>query len=192
MPSAIFSVSRRLHEYAIEIFFSKNTFKLYSLDLSPNQDSRYILRFLQAIPQRALKYIRSLRLVFDALDYHVLGPDTEFQNNWNSTVEFISQNLALCQLCVRIEDRSSRSGGSVENLMTGRDDSAEMEDLEWIMYQRLAEPLESLGSLRALYIRFSLPPYKRYTELRKQREIILERRIMGDTYDSSTADKDHL
>jgi hypothetical protein len=60
------------------------------------------------------------------------------------------------------------------------------------MYQRLAEPLESLGSLRALCVRFSLPTYKGYAELRKQREIILERRIMGDTYDSSTVDKDRL
>jgi hypothetical protein len=189
MPSAIFSINRRLHEYAIEIFFSKNTFKLYPGDPEPESDSRYLLRFLQAIPQRALMYIRSIHLIFEGLDYHILGPGKVFQKNWNSTVEFISRNLKLPQLCLTIEDHGSRFGGSVENLTTGRDDSAEVEDLEWIMYQRLAEPLESLGCLRALYIHFSRPPYERFVELRKQREIILERRIMGDAYNSIATGK---
>lgn len=57
------------------------------------------------------------------------------------------------------------------------------------MYQRLAEPLESLGCLRALYIHFSRQPYERFAELRKQREIILEKRIMGDAYSSIASGK---
>lgn len=81
MPLAIFSVNRSLYEYATEIFFSKSTFKLYPRDPNPDPDSLYMLQFLQGIPQRALKYIRSLHLIFEGLDYHILGPSKPFQQN---------------------------------------------------------------------------------------------------------------
>lgn len=90
----------------------------------------------------------------------------------------------LRQLHLRIDDHRYRGGGSAENLTTGIDDSTDLEDLEWVMYQHLSVQLESLGCLRALYIHFSQPPHERFAELRKQREIMLERRIMGDAYNS--------
>jgi hypothetical protein len=49
----------------------------------------------------------------------------------------------LPQLCLRIEDIAWHGGGSVENLMKGRKDGAEIEDLECLMYQQLTEPLSA-------------------------------------------------
>ena len=186
MPSAIFLVSKKVHEYATEIFFSQNTFKIYPGDFSP--DSLHLLEFLRAIPSAAWQHLRAVQVELRGLEYRLLGSGTEYQNNWDLTIGFISQSLDLPRLCLRIEDAGSR-GASEANLTTGSDDSAEVEEQEWMLYQHLGEPLSKLKGIKDLWIHFAPAPYRKFAELRKQREIILEKRIMGDAYDSTDRGK---
>lgn len=193
-PSALFLVSRKLTEYATEIFFSKNTFVAYPGDASPDPpDSLYLLYFLQQLPPTALKYIRNLRIEFSGLDYHFLDSDTKFQTHWTMAIEFISRSLILPRLCLRVVDKTSRDATEAW-YTTGVDDSAELESQEWDLYQSLTEPLAKLKGIKDLWIHFSRPVHgkhygNKWVELRQQREIILEKRIMGDEYNSTVRGK---
>ena len=192
-PKAIFHASRMLHNYATQIFFSSNKFKVYTLDRFEGGNHLCVLKFLHALPSRSLQHIRYLHCVFDGLSRDDLNPGNEYQENWKATVDFISHNLALRDLSLKIEDTTSRSQ-SVENLITGRDDSAEVEVLEWKLYQRMTEPISKLSGLKNFYVHFTNPPYEVYADLRSHRETILEKRVMGEAYDSDDkfAERDYL
>ncbi|RDL33241.1 uncharacterized protein BP5553_08680 [Venustampulla echinocandica] len=193
-PSALFLVSRKLHEYATEIFFSKNTFVAYPGDASPDPpDSLHLLCFFQQLPPTALQYLSNLRIELSGLDYHLVDSGTEFQKNWTMAIDFISQNLVLHRLGLRVVDETSR-GATEAWYTTGVDDSAELEAQEWQLYQHLAEPLVKLKSIKDLWIHFSRPVHGKYygdksLELRQQREIILEKSIIGDAYDNAARGK---
>ncbi len=106
-PATLFLVSRKMTRYAMEIFFSQNTFVAYPGDALPDlPDSIHHLRFLQQLPPTALQYLRNLRFEFSNLNHPYLDPGTDFQKHWALTIDFISRNLVLSQLTVRIIDET--------------------------------------------------------------------------------------
>jgi len=94
-------------------------------------------------------------------------------------MKLLVRRLSLPHLTLGIEDVTGR-GQSIENLTTGRDDSFEIEELEWKLYQRLIQPLMNLKQpLKNFSIDFGRPPYGKYKELRAKRQSILEEIVMG-------------
>lgn len=183
-----------MNKYATEIFFSQNTFGANTGYNEPDlPDSIHHLRFLQQLPSAALQYVCNLRFEFSDLNHPYLDPGTDFQRNWASTIEFISENLVLSQLTVRIVDKTGRDATEAW-YTTGVDDSAELEAEDWRLYQCLAEPLDNLKGIKDLWIHFTGPAHRTYygdywIQLRKQREVSLERRIMGNEYNSAARGK---
>jgi len=193
MPSALFLVSRKVRDQALEIFFSRNRFEIWperredEPRLQP--DSTHVLEFLQALPAVALRYIRSLHIKVRLLEYQVVGPGTEFQSNWNTTIDFISRNLEIPQLCLSIQDVGGRAM-RISYYTTGYTDaeSAEDDEFEWQLYQHLAAPLAVLKGLRDFAIRFSRSGS--FGRFHAERERILERRVLGDAYHDAVRAKE--
>ncbi|MCJ1482669.1 hypothetical protein MMC06_002835 [Schaereria dolodes] len=185
LPTALFQVSKGIHECATRLFFSKNKFKLPTLDWSlDGGDHSCVLRFLAALPRHSLQHIRSLHCVFSSLEDHHLDPDSQAWANWHATAAFMSRHLSLPDLTLTIEDTTSRGGPSVFNLTTGIDDSAETRRAERKLHQRIAEPLAQLQGLRDLFLHFSVGGYGKFETPGEQEETVLEKRIMGEAYDS--------
>ena len=187
MPSPIFLVSKKIRELALEIFFSRNKFQIWPerSETGSHPDSLHILAFLRGIPNEALKHIRCLELKLDGLDYHLLGPGTDFQNDWNATVDFISRNLDISRLCLSIEDLWERPIRD-SYYITGNYSSAEAaedEHQEPILCQNLGAPLSKLKGVKDFSIRFA--GRRSLKAFHRKQETILERRIMGELYDDS-------
>lgn len=59
----------------------------------------------------------------------------------------------------------------------------------WGVYQRLTEPMIALKGLQDLFIHLAWPLDYRKDDHRDQQERILERRVMGEHYDSASRGK---
>jgi len=173
LPSALFLVSKTVRNQSMEIFFSQNIFQTRP-DALKSLDSQHTLDFLRALPSLALQHLRMLEFIFKGLHDYPFGPLTEFDRNWNATIEFISKSLNLPELCLRIEDHGANGSYSDEG-----------EEQEWSNYQNLTMPLVKLrGRLKDFSIRFA--PAKKNRPLRRDREVILKKRVMGDAYHEIT------
>jgi hypothetical protein len=187
MPLAIFLVNRRFHEYGTEIFFSSNRFEVVWDTSFQDGETDNLIDVLATLPPAALPHIRYIYISLVGVIYHHFGSDHQFERRWDEAMNLLVHKLSLPKLTLRIKDVTHR-GQSIENLTTGRDDSLEIEELEWKLYQRLIQPLTNLTQpLKNFSIDFGPPPHGRYQELRDKRQSILEESVMGQAYDKVAA-----
>jgi len=184
MPSTIFLISKQIRELALQIFFSRNKFQIWPerSETCSHPDSLHILAFLRGIPNEALKHIRCLELKLDGLDYHLLGPGTAFQNDWEAAIDFISRNLDISRLFLSIDDLRERPIRD-SYYITGTYSSAEYAEDEYQelkLCQNLGAPLSKLKGIKDFSIRFAGREILR--AFHRKQEIILEERIMGEVY----------
>lgn len=191
-PTGLFLVNHRFYNYGIEIFFSQNIFQIdWFVDGSGREEGSnpILLILLSRFPEHVYRHIRKIHIQLFHLYYSHLGPNFEVAKNghsfgveWPQSIALMSTKLNLPSLTLWIEDLTRR-GSSDRNWETGFDDSLEVEQEEWTLYQRLVQPIVDLGvPLNHFALEFCPSPYGRYHELRTQRRIELEQRVMGVDY----------
>lgn len=191
-PTALFLVNHRFYNYCIDIFFSQNTFLLdWYVDGSGQEDglSQTLLILLSRFPDHIYCHIRKIHIRLYLLYYSDLGPNFNiaesghsFGVQWPQAIALMATKLILPCLTLLVEDLAEREN-STRNLETGFDDSLEVEQQEWSLYQHLVQPIADLGvPLNHFALKLCPPPYGRYHELRTQRRIELEQKVMGQDY----------
>lgn len=196
LPFNIFLVNHQFYKTGIEVFFSMNVFTLNweiaddRLDTPDGEKYVYPIKdMFTKLPSAALQYIRYLCISIQGLTYVYFEDNHPFRRDWANAVNLIQSELTTPKLTLRIEDRTIR-GMSYHNLTTGQDDSVEVEAEEWALYQRLAQPLADLQlPLQSFSIRFGMPPYGKFHQLRQDRQLVLEKRVAGKVYDVQSAGK---
>lgn len=192
MPVSLFLVNHKFYELGTEIFFSNNIFEIDWNNGSSDPDdvwSQSLSMLLARYPESTHRHIRKIHIRLHLLWYTDLGPHStakhdgySFALDWAENIALMSTRLNLPRLTLWIEDTSGRER-SARNLETGFDDSLEVEEHEWTLYQHLIQPIVDLGTpLHRFALQFCYPPYGRYHELRDQRRRELERSIMGEMY----------
>ena len=212
MPKPIFEVSRTVREMAIRIFYSRNEFTVpahapsYAFE-NEGSAHRVTLEFLEPLLPNALKHIRYLRFYFPRLGSNYLSPGETATSDWLSTVDFLARNTDLSRLSLVIDMSIERYSNYYAYRMPGQvaeheramrvayqrvlepGQVAEHERAMWVAYQRVLEPMVRLSRLKNLYVYLS----SRFNDsglcVRDQREQILEKRVMGDDYDSLSCGK---
>lgn len=192
LPFNIFLVNRQFYKTGIEMFFSMNVFTLdWEIADGTTDGEKYVdpvKDIFSKLPNAALQYIRYLCISIQGLTYAHFEDNHPFRRDWADAVNLIRSELTP-KLTLRIEDRTFR-GQSYHNLTTGQDDSAEVEAEEWALYQLLAQPLVDLQlPLQSFSIRFGMPPYGKFHQLRQDRQLTLEKRVAGKAYDVQSAGK---
>lgn len=192
-PVSLLLVNNRFYELGMEILFSKNVFHIcWWTDGSGQEDDRHqsLLMLLTRFPEAAYRYIRKIHVCLQGLGYSNIDPGYKIAENgycfgveWLESIALMSTKLVMPRLTLWIEDLSYR-GRSQYNLETDVDDSLQVEEKEWTLYQRLVEPIADLGEqpLRDLALEFSEPPYQQHDDLRMERRKELEKSIMGQGY----------
>lgn len=95
MPTALFSVSRRMKEDATSIFFSRNHFAI----LPPRFPKVYdepleILRFLTGFAVRGRRHLQSITWMLPEFAYPVRG--TRGHTEWDKVVDICVQEMSTC------------------------------------------------------------------------------------------------
>ena len=192
MPIEKFQVSRKMREDAIRIFYSRNHFVIQangSSHLRPTAMPSPIKpsQFFPAFPRLAFRYLRSIKWLFPAyFDSYLVPGDNQFQD-WEDTIQLISNTTSVSRLSLTI-DMSSH----VRDLLfayahgvLGPVSDATM----WDVHQRIIAPLIALKGLQDLFVHLAWPLDHLKHDLRDQQERILEKRVMGEHYDSTSRGK---
>ena len=177
MPTALFFVSHKMREDAIRVCFSENHFSMNFA--SP--------KFLSWIPQHATKFLRSVQLVLVVHDYNYGLPGATETTKWLKSIDFIAQNTNVPRLTLTIDMSSELDayGDGYGYVLPRIDPDGAM----WTVYQRIMEPMVRLKGLQNLFVHLSWPLSDLEEDLRHLHERILERRVMGDDYDSVSKGK---
>lgn len=189
IPTDLFLISYRLREEAFKIFYERNSFAILPpganftlIDIQPP-----LLAFLAALPQQALRHLRSIEFVFPVLSPNFLIPGTESYLLWLQTTTFISTNLQLSTLNLTL-NLSGNRGSSSDNAYISVQEILDKDDAMWETYQRIIEPLTIAPlyrGLKNLFIHLSWPLDDQKLHIWDAQEGILEKRIMGEDYDAA-------
>ena len=164
-PAALFYTSRQLSLEAREVYLSSN--RLVFLD-DPNLA---VERFLGKQPDDLLRKIREIEFSFgpDELDYF-RDPTSKYVKAWNAFVSFAAAHLNLGNLVFSIDAGSAYEQWAIEPI------SAESLSFLLPVYDEIVAPMKKLKGLKRLFV---------YWPVFHMREIIAEKEVMGDDYDSS-------
>lgn len=196
LPVSLFLVNHRFYECGMEIFFSRNIFQLFWYTDGSGQDdggSQSLPMLLNKFPESMYRYIRNVHIRIHGLWYTNIGPDNivgeesgyDFDSDWKHGFILMSKKLTLPRLTLWVEDRTRREQ-SIQHYETGIDDSLDVEEQEWTLYQRLVQPIVDLGvPLHNFALEFCEPPYGKHHQLRTERRNKLEQRVMGESYCSN-------
>ena len=164
IPFELFLVSKLVHQEAKEVFFSVNCFEF-------NQDHSLTLEFLSRMSPHTLRSFRRVRFMFT--DDHILSWKDETRDQWRALVEFVNQNFSIANLCLIINTGANR-------LMCQLIMDEEKTRFVYDAYYEIVQQLSILQDLGDLHLEFG---WFRFLE------VILERHIMGEHYDSSEGNK---
>ncbi|MCJ1364387.1 hypothetical protein MMC16_003497 [Acarospora aff. strigata] len=144
-------------------------------------------KFLSWIPQHATKFLRSVQLVLVVHDYNYGLPGATETTKWLKSIDFIAQNTNVPRLTLTIDMSSELDayGDGYGYVLPRIDPDGAM----WTVYQRIMEPMVRLKGLQNLFVHLSWPLSDLEEDLRHLHERILERRVMGDDYDSVSKGK---
>lgn len=191
MPTPLFLVNHDFYEHSRSIFFSKNVFRIVWYTTEDDEARRRTLSsFLTVVPPSSLPLIRNIHIRLSDLNYAQFESDAAerhycFRKDWVQSIALLAQELMLSNLNLWIEDASEREP-SIDHWETGVDDSLQIEEKEWKLYQRLIQPLVDIGQpLCSFTIKLADPPYGLHDKIRDERRHMLEQRVMGQDYNSS-------
>ena len=200
-PTPIFLVSMEMRDLAREVFFAKNRFIMVPEDWVRSVVDRlpeqiHAEKFLrEVVPRDAMKFVRTLELVFPPFD----TPSTSPFKEWEDTLKAVRENLNCPKMTIRVcfadkmpYDAPWKQGKWFRRTMTKK------EAIQiYGSYIRIIKPLEQLEGLGRLFVRAAWPWH--WTErgqwrISEEREKVmsdvrymekkLEGIVMGDDYDS--------
>lgn len=194
MPVSLFRTSRAMTELARYVFYSRNVFGL-QLDCWPSRAppsptmtpwKAENSQFLRLLPADCVKHLRYLEWKFPEMDDSCFLPDQQGTVDWINTLDFIARNVALPKLTLILDlsyDENTVKWRSDETVMSNIRNK-EIHEMKWSLYKRVVEPVVRLRGLKDLFVHVSWPLARLYDHVRDRREQILERRVMGDDYNS--------
>ena len=208
-PTPLFLVSRAIADLAREVFFGGNKFIMALegrkepwtvVDRLPEQIPSEKF-FREVVPKDALKYIKTLELVFPPFQKPSLRPFKE----WEDTLEAVRGDLNLPNLTIRVffldgGPQSRRQNESLALMMTNK-----KAKLIYNTYMYIVQPFRQLEGLRRLFVKAAWPwewteQGNRRLEEEKERvememedaEEMLERLVMGEEYESGSMGKTEM
>jgi hypothetical protein len=188
MPTAISQVLQKMRNDAESIFYSWNHF-LTSKDTSWNE-ALPILLFLRKIPARTVKYLYHVTSVNPFLFENMDSARGQWSEVFDTLVlkgNFSRFNLTLDLAYqtrhTRYDERFETPGGPPEKVIEtvfGRG---------LLAAERLAELIKKCDRLKNLFFHLSGPLQSDQDACRHQREIEIERKAMGERYESVVSGK---
>jgi hypothetical protein len=187
MPTALFQVSQKMRNDAESIFYSRNHF-LTPKDTSSNEVLP-ILLFLRKIPARTVKYLQHVTSVnpfsFENMD-SARGQWSEVLDTLVLKGNFSRFNLTLD---LAYQTRHTRYDERLETLPPEK----VIENVfggGLLAAERLAELIKERGRLKNLFFHLSGPLQREDQDAcRRQREMEIERKAMGERYESVVSGK---
>ena len=179
-PGQLFLVNRAYRRDATRIFFSMNHF--YDIPHKwMHDDEPKFSPFLQRIPLQGIPHLRSLQFMICSSNN---WPPPE----WSEGINRLAHSARLSKLQITLD----------ESLL--RDISHHLWDDRWAFdeealarYERLLMPLRRLQGIKDLFVHVAFPLNGSIGQAERQRhaemEEELERRIMGDGYNSKSRGK---
>lgn len=189
LPLEYFLVSRRYHREATRILFSSNHFHIMlhgNRRCTPHVGEDFSL-LIQQLPCDSIQYLRSLQ-------FCITDPDCCFKldtRDWAQCIDNLARYANLSRLSITIDKSAVRHWpdpyGTVQQ-------ARETDESIWKQDQRIAETLVKLTGLRDLFVHLATPiistiDSSSLTNLRLEREKVIERLVMGDRYDSHARGK---
>ncbi|KAL3471444.1 hypothetical protein BJX99DRAFT_263287 [Aspergillus californicus] len=184
--------NRHLRDLALQIYYSTNTFTVFS-NVGSSESLAVVntkpwtpetSELLKAFPQSSWSQLRHIHWGFRSLRADAFRVDFHgIRTNWVNDLLFIRREMPANRLTLEI----SLSGA---DSVTDEPDSAQAISSRWALYDEIVEPVACLrGHLRNLFIHNYCPAYYMWEDMCVNQEHVWERRIMGDDYDSSARGK---
>ena len=164
IPFELFLVSKLMKQEAEKMFYSSNCFVF-------QQDHSRTLEFLSRMRPEILRSIRHVRFMF--ADKHINFWTTETREEWRVLIEFVKQNFDVGKLCLFI---NTLANWCLCHRLRYKEDIRYVYDA----YCEIVQQLLILQGLGDMYL--ELPWFRGL-------DVILERRIMGERYDSRSLSK---
>lgn len=192
MPYEKFQVSHKMREDAIRIFYSKNHFVVHTLDCPDLDDALNPLhaappRFLPPFPLHGFRYLRSLQWVFPRFYGTRLCHGENLLQDWLDTIDCMVRRVDVSKLILTIDMTSDLPillFASANGLVNTTSEAS-----MWSLYQQIIEPMIAFKGLQDLFVHLAWPLDHHKHDLRVHQERVLERRVMGEHYDSSARGK---
>ncbi|PPR00207.1 hypothetical protein CVT26_009074 [Gymnopilus dilepis] len=189
-PAALFNVSREMKREATAIFFSRNRFVIYQdpLSLSP-WPGRNALSLLRNLPPGSLKYMRWIRFHTTDIDLHVQEERTVL-DLWKTMAQFVEQHCEPSMLTIELDFLYDNELPNVYDL-----EGMVKRETTWRLYQNMVGAFQFHSGLRDFFVHLA-SPYDLSEDgqadlslVRRSRATMLEKRIMGEDYDSQVRGK---
>ncbi len=184
MPTSLFSVSHKLREDAMSIFYSKNHFLILPAMGTGCPERSEIFQFLTQLPGNARQCLQSLTWILPYLRdaYPVTGNPMHL--DWLEVVDICAREMNLSQLSFTIDmsiHRQSRAlDASYSSEMSIVREAAE----EWAAGQLIVKTMAKHNGWKNVYVHLNWSSNHPDESVRENGEAMLERQVMGDGYDS--------
>ena len=180
-PLELFLVCREFHREAIRLFYSRNHIYIHPPGSGqwPWKGIDKCSSFFKRLPVEAVPHLRSLQVV---TDYFLswLKPGTRSAHDWAESINILVRHADVSRLSLTID--GSRSLGDFDSYC---ENPREQDERGWERDQRIVNPLVRLNGLKNFFVHLAYPMYSPGAEIiRKNQERILEKRVMGEHYDS--------
>jgi hypothetical protein len=203
-PFAMFLVSREVRDHAMEVFYGQNSFSVSmeqlvslcqdSTTLSSRLDTDSegeiteqlsevsIVPGLAPFPPTSIGRLTSLRLLFEYSDLEHLQPNQAGWGNWLRTIDTLSREANLAALTLQIHMSEKFYPDFDDEKLTF---SPIYESFMQQTYENLVRPMKVLrGRLKNLFIHLNWDTSSGFSDGRREHEQMLERIVMGQTYDA--------
>ena len=209
-PFAMFLVSRKFRDCAMEVFFGQNSFCVVmegpvSLcqdstipSLRPDTESEgemveslsgiSIVPGLAAFPQSSISCLTSLILLFEHSDTEHLQPDRAGWHNWLQTIDILSQeaNLEALTIQLRMNEKLYPHFDEYYPYVAREKPTFDPEYKSFMLqtYENFVHPMKALHGLKNFFVHLNFSTSSEYPDGRREVEQMLERIVMGQTYDA--------
>lgn len=202
-PFAMFLVSRKFKDCAMEVFYGQNSFcvamqRLASLPQNSTIPSSRvdtededetveslseisIVPGLSPFPHPSISHLTSLNLLFEFSNLRYLQPDRPGWHSWLRTIDTLSREANLEALTIQLRMN--------ETMYPDFDDEKPTFDLEYESfmlqtYENLLQPMKALHGLKNFFIHLNWATSSGFPDGRQEIEQVLERMVMGQKYDA--------
>jgi hypothetical protein len=142
------------------------------------------LQFLNLFPDSTRHLLRSIQLVMPRrFRYGYLAQGSNGHADWLATIDLIATAFPVSNLTLTVDFPVNFGLRPEWQLKEG--ETVEQKDRRmWREYKRILEPLGRLEGLQNLFVYTGWPVGKENWHRRAKQEQFLEKRVMGEAYDS--------
>ena len=199
MPTALFQTNSQIRQQALSVFYSYNRFSLKlrrpwsNLDynwLAPHNFKNHMLYLLTPFPKYCLQYLRYLEWYVDFPEIESLALGGEHHGLWLEALSLLAQHATLHQLTLVLDmtydvDLHKHHRGLEGTKFARGYLSEDYTKQQWEHYREIVKPVAArLRGLKDFFIRLSWPVHTAKVKVRDGMEVVLEKAVMGEKYDS--------